>query len=133
VLEEICGAEYLSLVAHTVILLAMISAASFAGTSSLFAAWIAGVSISWWDGQSMQAPRRTVPSEGVAVTSPESQVMPPLDSLHTPGARSQSPISCHGSFAATVSPTGIAIFKSYYYPAVHRVLLPFFFVCHSIP
>jgi Kef-type K+ transport system membrane component KefB len=36
---------------HTTLLLALVAGASYAGTSNLFAAYIAGASISWWDGE----------------------------------------------------------------------------------
>ncbi|KAL5121720.1 hypothetical protein ACEQ8H_000407 [Pleosporales sp. CAS-2024a] len=36
---------------HTLILLALVAGATYAGTSNLFAAYIAGASISWWDSE----------------------------------------------------------------------------------
>ena len=38
-------------VVHTAILLGLVIGATFAGTSSLFAAYLAGASISWWDSE----------------------------------------------------------------------------------
>ena len=37
------------LIAHTILLLGLVAAASYAGTSNLFAAYLAGASISWYD------------------------------------------------------------------------------------
>ena len=37
------------LIAHTVLLFGLVAAASYAGTSNLFAAYLAGASISWYD------------------------------------------------------------------------------------
>jgi len=38
-------------VAHTVILIAFITSATYAGTSNLFAAYLAGAATSWWDSE----------------------------------------------------------------------------------
>ena len=38
-----------ALIAHTVVLFVLVAAASYAGTSSLFTAYLAGASISWYD------------------------------------------------------------------------------------
>lgn len=36
---------------HTAVLLVLVTASSYAGTSNLFAAYLSGVSISWWDSE----------------------------------------------------------------------------------
>lgn len=43
--------DYTAFVAHTVILIAFITGATYAGTSNLFAAYLAGAAISWWDSE----------------------------------------------------------------------------------
>jgi hypothetical protein len=42
---------------HTALLLGLVAGASYAGTSNLFAAYIAGASISWWDSEIPHPPR----------------------------------------------------------------------------
>ncbi|KAG5958171.1 hypothetical protein E4U58_005492 [Claviceps cyperi] len=47
--SRLLASEHLALLVHTLILLGYVIGASFAGTSNLFAAYIAGASVSWWD------------------------------------------------------------------------------------
>ncbi len=95
---------------HTLVLLGYVTAASYAGTSNLFTAYIAGASISWWD---TQVPHAQFPDEQA--------------SNNTPSAAAD-PISTDGS---PVDVSGLATYESIYSVAVNRVLRPFFFV--SIP
>lgn len=50
-LNAILGARGTALALHTLVLVGCVAAASYAGTSNLFAAYIAGASISWWDSE----------------------------------------------------------------------------------
>lgn len=47
---------------HTILLIALIAGATYAGTSNLFAAYIAGASISWWDSE-VAHPRSDRPAD----------------------------------------------------------------------
>ncbi|KAG6010679.1 hypothetical protein E4U21_005178 [Claviceps maximensis] len=49
VCNHLMASERTSLFAHMLILLGYVTGASYAGTSNLFAAYIAGASVTWWD------------------------------------------------------------------------------------
>lgn len=49
-LFELLGTEGAALTFHTLVLIAIVTAASYAGTSVLFAAYLAGAVSTWWDG-----------------------------------------------------------------------------------
>ena len=98
---------------HTGLLLALVTASSYAGTSNLFAAYIAGAVISWWDAEvphvgSSQGPE-AVPASGTEASAVES--------------------------AQVISYTGHEVYAHYYEPVVQRLLQPFFFgsIGFSIP
>jgi Kef-type K+ transport system membrane component KefB len=57
-LQRVLSHQQTPLVIHTSLLVAMVSGATYAGTSELFAAYLAGASISWWDSD-VQHPSRT--------------------------------------------------------------------------
>ena len=135
---------------HTAILIALVISATYAGTSNLFAAYLAGVSISWWDHEIPHSTAKAGPST-VEVATRESE-RPAKDSKmqHTPdaleavglqhlgtaekeiqqiqqesledSASKQIPLSgCAGS-------TGTDIYDLFYASVVKRILKPFFFV-----
>lgn len=121
---------------HTILLIAMITGATYAGTSNLFAAYIAGATISWWDselphpssvgekrqptssadengGPTSQA-RRSTPETRSTVDEPTESVVMPHDPLETRGS---------------------VLYQRYYQPAVSKILQPLFFasIGFSIP
>jgi hypothetical protein len=51
---------------HTLILVGLVTGATYAGTSNLFAAYVAGASISWWDSD-VPHPVRTSTLDGAAI------------------------------------------------------------------
>lgn len=102
---------------HTLILLGYVTAASYAGTSMLFAAYIAGASISWWDSEvehvtdsfdNKSAPDATVGDNNTSVLQ-ENEALPDVSS--------SGPVS-----------SGMQIYDRFYSPAVNRILKPLFFV-----
>ncbi|OAA75941.1 Cation/H+ exchanger [Akanthomyces lecanii RCEF 1005] len=99
---------------HTLVLLGYVTAASYAGTSNLFTAYIAGSSISWWD---TQVPHAQFPDEQAS---------------NNTASAAADPISTDGS---PVDASGLATYESIYSVAVNRVLRPFFFasIGFSIP
>lgn len=113
-------------VIHTAYLLGIVVGATFAGTSSLLAAYIAGATISWWDSD---------------VPHIEAQDANATDSHGTEESRTTESETIEESSAAPVdqrpSPTamkggsGAEIFHRYYEPALQRILKPFFFVSAS--
>ena len=101
------------LVIHTMILVGLVTAATYAGTSNLFAAYLAGASISWWD---------TTLSHPTFQGSGSS-----LSTDHTEGFPS--------NLSQTASTSGVEIFGRFFYQPLQRILKPFFFasIGFSVP
>lgn len=104
---------------HTGVLLALVSGASYAGTSVLFAAFLAGAAVSWWD--------------KIVTTSFE----PPSTSTLVSGTQADP---CTLESSPETEPgekpwTGIRVYEHYYAPLVTCILVPFFFpsIGFSIP
>ncbi|KAI1097394.1 Sodium/hydrogen exchanger [Jackrogersella minutella] len=100
---------------HTFMLIGSVAASTYAGTSNLFAAYIAGAAISWWDSQ--------VPHHE-------------LVTAESPGTGGAGNIPGPSVQVSNVSnSTGLLIFKKYYSQPLSKVLKPFFFasVGFSIP
>lgn len=93
-----------AIVVHTLTLLGYTTAASYAGISNLFAAYLAGVAITWWDAE--------VPHV-----------------LKTEGPASSSNRVMNGPAQDT---SGASLFTRYYAAPVSTILKPFFFVCAPI-
>ncbi|KAL7932454.1 Sodium/hydrogen exchanger family domain-containing protein [Trichoderma chlorosporum] len=113
-------------VIHTSILIGCIAGSTYAGTSNLFAAYIAGAAISWWDTELSH------PSEKTATET-------------SPRIQNQAVVQSDASNVGTSEPTvlepkqpdtsGIATFERYYLQPLDRILKPFFFasIGFSIP
>ncbi len=138
---------------HAAILLGFVTGATYAGTSNLFAAYLAGASITWWDSEvPHNSPKRTestatsVPEE--ALVTPAAQQMPLARALYeasteqvqnhrnglikeqTRGtSQNSSKASENRNLATNVATlTGKNIYQNYYGAVVDKVLKPFFFV-----
>ncbi|KAJ5646103.1 Sodium/hydrogen exchanger family-domain-containing protein [Penicillium lividum] len=85
---------------QTVLLVGIVAAASYAGTSSLFAAYLAGVIVSWFDEMVKSKEART--SDG---SQPE----------------------VHAQQSGKKIPTGVRVYEKYYKEPVGRILIPLFF------
>jgi Kef-type K+ transport system membrane component KefB len=141
-------------VLHTLLLVGLVTAATYAGTSNLFAAYIAGASISWWDSEVshvLQPRMRHVAKEKKDVSNAGAPAMPSVEqppsgqtasSLQAIHGASPSRVDGHNADAqlSQMSDTyhdtcGSAIYEYYYYPAVSKILQPLFFasVGFSIP
>lgn len=92
---------------HTLVLLSYVTAASYAGTSNLFTAYIAGASISWWD---TQVPHARLSDE----RAPNNTASPAVDPASTA--------------SSSIDVSGPTTYEDIYSVAVNRVLRPFFFV-----
>ena len=154
-LQRISSHKQTSLVIHTSILVAMVSGASYAGTSDLFAAYLAGASISWWDSD-VQHPSQT-PSDALVspitdATSGDKEEEPAGPAVaaraEAPGKNvgeepmpetdnSRQPVSTDQRLATQdpADSSGAAIFDEYYKPALEKILKPFFFasIGFSVP
>lgn len=121
---RLMGSERMSLFAHMLILLGYVTGASYAGTSNLFAAYIAGASISWWD---KELGHFTDDNEPV-VTSPSANENPVSHSVNEDDESSSGLPSGPQTSRETPSASGLQVYERYFLAAVHRVLTPFFFV-----
>lgn len=122
-----------ALAAHTLVLLGLVTGSTYAGTSNLFAAYIAGAVINWWDAfvsttlqerrseavleKNARNGKKTSHSSEGPVTRPtpsSSDVLTPTTDL---------PITkSHDKLKGTV------IYEHMYAPAMDSILKPFFFV-----
>jgi len=114
-------------VTHTLLLIALVTGSSYAGTSNLFAAYIAGTIVSWWDSL----------VTGLLEPKSEKKVQPHKSSPSAPSpgqASKQSPVhetptdktpTLQDSHSAL---SGSLIYDQFYAPAVGLILKPFFFV-----
>lgn len=112
---------------HTLILLGSVAGASYAGTSNLFAAYIAGASISWWDSTFQHDSPDHVPGTGAMASNEggtNTQESPENETSSAPQPVAMSVIREPGY-------SGLQIYERYYAVAVNRILRPFFFVCLS--
>ncbi|KAI4607822.1 hypothetical protein J4E83_009364 [Alternaria metachromatica] len=132
-------------VIHTLVLIALVAGATYAGTSNLFAAYIAGASISWWDSD---VPHPTsFPATNAVDEKRQATVGPMLESSEgsSPDASKTTADQNQGAIPSrptdmeseehVVATGGAAIYEQYYHPAVSKILQPFFFasIGFSIP
>lgn len=140
---------------HTLLLVGFVAGASYAGTSNLFAAYIAGASISWWDSEVPHAVRcadtaQPEQSEEQKSEAPTSSKKRPLKEEPLPKHSTDAVPSMNPTVAADqhVESThhvqsqddgddtcGAAIYQRYYHEAVSKILQPLFFasIGFSIP
>lgn len=105
---------------HTAYLLGMVIGATFAGTSSLLAAYIAGATISWWDSEVPHLQARGT-NIGIAGDSEQTVTIENQTVERFSSVQAVSPKIMEGG-------SGTEIFGGYYEPALQRLLKPFFFV-----
>ncbi|KAK8204658.1 Sodium/hydrogen exchanger family-domain-containing protein [Phyllosticta capitalensis] len=124
-LEKMLSHQHTPFAIHTALLFALVAGGSFAGTSNLFTAYIAGACISWWDTEIPHHPVKRSKRKDVSHTEDQAP-------LSTPGnVEIAEGVSC----ASSSHPTGSAVYEHYYQQAVERILKPLFFasVGFSIP
>ncbi|CAK7233486.1 hypothetical protein SBRCBS47491_008625 [Sporothrix bragantina] len=81
-----------ALVLHTLLLVALVAGASYAGTSNLFAAYIAGAALSWWDSETpVSSSPTSTPSSPTSGTSTPVSASTPTSPIISP-VRPSSPI-----------------------------------------
>jgi hypothetical protein len=100
-----CNARFLI---HTLLLFGLVAAAAWSGTSVLFTAYIAGVSITWWD--SLEKTH-----------SPESQ-----DTASSPDNLASTSAGQSEAFCNELS--GVSIYSAYFKQPVEILMKPLFFV-----
>lgn len=112
---------------HTGFLLGLVIGATFAGTSSLLAAYIAGAAISWWDSEVPHVPNRPAPSESDTFRGERTESTGSASPGPAPTAPEQEP----GVPLAMEGGSGMEIYECYYDSTVQRILKPFFFVSNQ--
>jgi hypothetical protein len=149
-INPLLGSSKTAFVIHTLLLVGLVAGATYAGTSNLFAAYIAGACISWWDSEvphvvvEAMALREAEEKDAsnVSTTIAGSAEQPPsaVPSDITPTAHDipqdaepQSPRKAEDNLDNDTR--GSSIYKHYYHPAVSKILQPLFFasVGFSIP
>ncbi|KAJ5376723.1 Sodium/hydrogen exchanger family-domain-containing protein [Penicillium cosmopolitanum] len=112
---------------QTLVLVGIVAAATYAGTSSLFAAYLAGVVVTWFDSTITDFKGANSAGQDNAQISPES-------ASHAAGTSSLSAHEQHGGSSTEVSsarcdemPTGEIVYERYYKQPVTRILTPLFF------
>ena len=118
---------------QTSILLAMITGATYAGTSNLYAAYLAGASITWLDGCLMNHKREqlsstgpiTAPATGQALSRPSSHC---ANSIRPGSTSGNANTNTHTPLLGLASAcSGKEVYEKYYSPAVESILRPLFF------
>ncbi|KAJ2996043.1 hypothetical protein NUW58_g1100 [Xylaria curta] len=124
---------------QTALLILLVVAADYAGTSVLLAAYLAGVVVSWWDGQ-RDDPRVYSQPQSIGTQHDETRVSSSQYSQEP--ARREHVSTGDGASADTLdqeTPTSrrmaSRVFEEYYAQSVNRILKPFFFasIGFSIP
>ncbi|KAJ9492820.1 hypothetical protein VN97_g461 [Penicillium thymicola] len=117
---------------QTCVLVGIVAGATYAGTSSLFAAYIAGVIVSWLDGLIAEAkePIPALHSGGASHEQTSNHQRSTQNSKNrrteeTPSSPTQHPREAE--IAHNDTPTGELIYNTYYKEPVNRILLPLFF------
>ncbi|KAJ5688905.1 Sodium/hydrogen exchanger family-domain-containing protein [Penicillium macrosclerotiorum] len=112
-LPDATGTPQFAFIAHTVFLVGFVAGATYAGTSSLFAAYLTGVIVSWFDGLLIEH------------KNPDSAIAP--NSLSTGSCSSNNvPIELPAC-ETTKLPTGQDVYEKYYRQPANRILIPLFF------
>ncbi|EED13294.1 sodium/hydrogen antiporter, putative [Talaromyces stipitatus ATCC 10500] len=127
--------------AHTAILVGMVAGATYAGTSSLFAAYLSGVIVKWFDELSseLRAQRMSARSAPHSTTNKGGRAAPQEQNFEgSARATDDTRTSTSSTFQENVDhceenqiPTGDMIYEKYYKNPVDCILIPFFF--HSDP
>ncbi|KAL6401894.1 hypothetical protein AUP68_14351 [Ilyonectria robusta] len=112
---------------HTAFLLGLVIGATFAGTSSLLAAYIAGAAISWWDSEVPHVPSRPATSESDTFRGERTESTRSTSTDPAPTAPEEEP----GVPLAMEGGSGMETYECYYESSVQRILKPFFFVSNQ--
>lgn len=136
---KIVQTRYTPLIIHTVVLLGLVTGATYAGTSNLFAAYLAGASISWWDSEvphlnSLSVPSRSDPKIEASTPNTSTATQPALAVENVlPNHHENQPVEGNIKESHDDCVTnGVDIYHKYYAVPVQRILKPFFFVSYLL-
>lgn len=130
-IQRLIVREQTAFILHTLILIAMVTASSYAGTSNLFAAYLSGAMVSWWDSEVPHPSMRledTHIDRSVSRGSKAAEILEPMPGAANRKVTTENTIDTSATPMACKS-TGAAIFHAYYAQPTEKVLKPFFFVC----
>ncbi|KAF6806650.1 sodium/hydrogen exchanger family protein [Colletotrichum sojae] len=120
-------------VIHTVWLFALVVGGTFAGTSSLLAAYIAGATVSWWDSEVPHVAARETAAARVEPGAEQKAVK--ADTSAGEASASASAPAPEPVAEPDAGNSGMDIYEHYYSKAVEHILKPFFFasIGFSVP
>ncbi|KFY04013.1 hypothetical protein O988_01059 [Pseudogymnoascus sp. VKM F-3808] len=137
-LNKLCQATHTGFIIHTLMLVALVTGATYAGTSNLFAAYLAGASISWWDSEvsHIDATTRSSLSEPSSSAVEQSRIAKrsePAGIVRDEVGPGQEHEATEGETTPKrdsdpIANSGIAVYHKYYATAVQCILQPFFFL-----
>lgn len=138
VLQKVLCHRQTAFVTHTAILLGLVIGASYAGTSNLLAAYIAGAIISWWDSELPHPTHSSTASTEASPGQGKNSIAGPSDSQvvskeeHPDGSerekQDKSTPAVSSSNVCSLPTSGSAVYERYYRQLVEKILKPFFFV-----
>lgn len=120
-LNRLLGKELTSLTFYTVTLVTIVAGATYAGSSALLGAYIAGAVISWWDAVAPQP-------KSAAINSPSGDTPSGNEATDTTVMTGTQEGETDQLNEPHESQSGTALFEKYYEPALRRVFKPLFFV-----
>ncbi|KAF2811439.1 Sodium/hydrogen exchanger [Mytilinidion resinicola] len=127
--QRVLCLKHTAFIIHSAVLLALVTGASYAGTSNLFAAYIAGAVVSWWDDElphPSHGGRTKIAADPAPRENQTTLLEPTMLQQRTQQSTPAQPLQLT---------TGAQIYAAYFYQPVARVLKPFFFasIGFSIP
>lgn len=126
---KVIGNIHRAVPVHSAILLGLVTGATYAGTSNLFAAYLAGASISWWDSEFLAAtPAAPATSAGDGDRAHAESQDEGATTSATPDVNNEKPVTAN----SVVIPihdlsSGADTFHRFYEPGLQRVFKPLFF------
>ena len=141
VLQKVLCLRQTAFVIHTAILLGLVIGASYAGTSNLLAAYIAGAIISWWDSELPHPTHGSTASTEASPGQGKNSMAGPSDSQvvskeHPGGSerekQDKSTPAVDSSNVCSLPTSGSAVYELYYQQLVEKILKPFFFVWYPL-
>ncbi|KAL1878915.1 hypothetical protein Plec18167_004210 [Paecilomyces lecythidis] len=135
---------HVAFVMHTLVLIGLVTGATYAGTSGLFAAYLAGAAISWWDDEFLMSDaedNQASSEDAVQEREGEEDMLrksEPSDATASGAARNnteRSHISADQNpraravveYPKAIHSTGAEVYQNYYSVVVQRILKPLFF------
>lgn len=139
-LDELLRLRQTAFVIHTGWLFGLVVGGTFAGTSSLLAAYVAGATISWWDDDVPHLAARVDNYGKAPAVEPSSNNAGSKVAEDGPSAEASAASSSTADAAPDVGElgtcnSGAEVYKHYYGKAVESILKPFFFasIGFSVP